>query len=602
MKKIRLIWQLYPSFLVIILLALFAVGWYTSKFVRTFYLDQTGIDLLTQARLLEKQFRDQIAPVDATAVDRLCKDVGDSTSTRVTVILPNGIVVGDSREDPQKMDNHSSRPEIVDALTGRVGSAMRYSGTLRQHMMYVATPLEIDGTLHAVLRTSIPITALDQELGLIQSKIALCGFLIALLASVICLFISRRIIRPIEQMKKGALHFAAGDLNHRLQPTWTAEMASLGQVLNQMAGQLAERIEIIRTQRNEYEAVLASMVEGVVALDLEDRILNLNQAAAEILDLTSRDQKKRSIQEIVRSNDLNAFLSNRPTDGTATQADIVIRQNGDRILNAHSIPMRNAEDKHIGRLIVLHDVTEIRKLENVRRDFVANVSHEIKTPLTAIKGFVETLAHCYDDQPEQTDKFLNIIKKHADRLDAIVEDLLALARLERQEELGTGRTETCPVRQLVETAVQVVQPQADAKKIVFDLNCDTTTVANVDTTLLEQALVNLVDNAVKYSPDQSRVAIETQRVNEELVIQVCDNGPGIPKKHQARLFERFYRVDKARSRDQGGTGLGLAIVKHIVQSHKGRVTVDSTAGRGSTFSIFLPAELIVDSPAFAKHA
>ncbi len=593
MKKIRLFWQIYPSLLMTTLIALFAVSWYTSRSVHQFFLDQTKVELHTQAMLLKNQIAPFLQPLDAAAVDRLCKGTGGPVETRITVILADGLVVGDSKESPSKMDNHGKRPEVLYALGGGIGTSVRQSGTLRQRMMYVAVPLYHNGKVHAVVRTSLFITALDHEIGRIQFKIGISGFVIALMISVICLYLSRRLSRPLEQIKQGAERFAGGDLGHRLALPWTAEIAALAQAMNQMAGQLENRIEAIITQRNEYEAVLASMVEGVVALDPEDRILSMNRSAIKILGVKIKGFKNHTIQEVVRSRDLNAFLSGSMPGDEATEADIVIRQDTETILNAHAIPLCDAEGNRIGRLIVLNDVTQIRLLENVRRDFVANVSHEIKTPLTAIKGFVETLMDNYDADAEQTDKFLNIIKKHVDRLDAIVDDLLALARLERRDELESGRFEPRPIKEIIETAVQVVQPKADQKQISFDLKCQTDLNANVDATLIEQALVNLIDNAVKYSPEKSRVTISVEQTPQEVAVHVRDNGPGIPKVHQPRLFERFYRVDKARSRNLGGTGLGLAIVKHIVQAHHGRVTVDSRTGRGSTFSIHLPAGVIV---------
>jgi two-component system phosphate regulon sensor histidine kinase PhoR len=257
-------------------------------------------------------------------------------------------------------------------------------------------------------------------------------------------------------------------------------------------------------------------------------------------------------------------------------------------MHIQCIPLNNASGDRIGTLVVLHDVTQIRRLENVRSDFVANVSHEIKTPLTAIKGFVETLQNGTTDTPEEQEKFLGIIKKHADRLDAIVEDLMALARLEQKEDdEGLVRSHQS-VEEIIETAVQVVKSKAEEKDIPIQISCDRSLQANVDDTLMEQAIVNLLDNAVKYSPEKSHVRIEAEPTDREIILRVIDQGPGISKKHQTRLFERFYRVDRARSRMLGGTGLGLAIVKHIAQAHNGNVSVESVAGKGSTFTITLP--------------
>ena len=588
----RLLWQLYPSYLIITLLAVLAVSWYSSRSMRHFYLDQTESELHIQGRLLEQQLAGLIEPLDAPAVDRLSKVSAAGTETRVTVILPDGVVIGDSEENPAKMDSHRNRPEVLEALSGRAGTAIRYSGTLQQRMMYVAMPIQMNGNIAAVLRTSLPVTAIDEELHSIQIRIALAGFLIALMASGVCLYVSRRISLPIERLRQGAERFAGGDLKHRMHPPNTRELGGLAEAMNQMAEQLESRIEAVVNQRNEYEAVLASMEEGVVAIDCNERILSINQGAARTLNIQFNEAKGRSILETIRNRELQTIVGEVLTSGSPVSGDVNLRRNGDRVLNVHGTPLYDARHKHIGALLVLNDVTQMRRLENVRRDFVANVSHEIKTPLTAIKGFVETLLNGQGDRPEETQRFLGIIRKHVDRLNAILEDLLALARIEQKDEKGDILLERRRLKDVVETAIQVVQVKADEKQIQFDVACDTATSVRVDATLFEQALVNLLDNAVKYSPDASRVQIRTGQSDTEWSVAIRDFGPGISKNHLSRLFERFYRVDKARSRKMGGTGLGLAIVKHIIQAHGGRVTVESRLGDGSTFAVHLPNELL----------
>jgi two-component system phosphate regulon sensor histidine kinase PhoR len=357
-----------------------------------------------------------------------------------------------------------------------------------------------------------------------------------------------------------------------------------------MAEELENRMETVIDQRNEYEAVLSSMVEGVIAVDMDECILSINRAASDMLAVKPETVEKRRILEAVRNRELHQFITEALEDGNPKEGDVVMHQKGEQVIHIQCIPLGNATGNRIGTLVVLHDVTQIRRLENIRRDFVANVSHEIKTPLTAIKGFVETLQHGEVDTPEEQEKFLGIIKKHADRLDAIVEDLLALARLEQKEEVEALVRRDHPVHEIIETAIQVVKNKAVEKEIPIQVTCDRTLEANVDATLMEQAIVNLLDNAIKYSPDKSPVQITTELSDNDVMISVIDQGAGIPKKHQPRLFERFYRVDRARSRMLGGTGLGLSIVKHIAQAHNGSVTVESISGKGSTFTITLPKE------------
>ncbi len=592
-KSTRLIWQLYPSYLIIVVVSLLIASLYLSSFFEQFYLDKTEKDLLIHGRLLENQVIRFLNPLDFININHLCREAGEASETRITIILPDGTVIGDSEENPEAMDNHKNRPEILAALDGRMGSSIRESETLRMRMMYVALPLCIEKRVIAVLRISLPVTSINNTIRTLQARVMLVGLLIAVLASIISLFVSRRISRPIEELKHGAVRFARGDLGHRLHEPSISELASLSEAMNQMAFQLEDRIKAVQNQRNEYGAVLSSMTEGVIGLDLDENILNINQAAREIFGTESSDLNGRSIQEIVRHPDFITFIRNSVSTGNTTEGDFVLHQRGDRVISVMSAPLRNAVNERIGTLLVLNDVTQVRNLENMRRDFVANVSHEIRTPLTSIKGFVETLALGEDDSPEDTRRFLGIISKHVDRLDAILEDLLSLAGIEARGEQDGINLETRNLEEVIQTARQVVQGKADAKKMAIALEVEGRIMVKIDAPLIEQALVNLIDNAVKYSPEETPIRILAGVGPTELFISIVDQGPGIPEKHFLRIFERFYRVDKARSRKLGGTGLGLAIVKHIAASHGGRVSIESTVGQGSRFTIHLPRDLVI---------
>jgi two-component system phosphate regulon sensor histidine kinase PhoR len=588
-RRKRLIWQLFPSYLLITLLSLLAVSWYASSSLRHFFLERTAADLKTRALLVEKQIAAHLTPLDAAAVDAICKEIGKHSATRITVILPSGQVIGDSRETPQLMDNHAGRPEIASALKGETGMSRRYSKTLMQRMMYVAIPLKKEQTTSGVIRIALPTISIDRELRSIQIKIALGGLLIALIAAGISLLISRRISRPIEEMKKGADHFAEGDLTHRLTAPDSEELASLAEALNQMAAQLDRRIETIMSQRNELETVLASMLEGVIAIDNEERIINLNSAAAGLFDSKPENCRDRNLQEVIRNSALQQFVRQSIISQVPKEDDISLYHNGEKTLHLHSSPLLDANKERIGTLVVFNDVTHLRRLENMRRDFVANVSHEIKTPLTAIKGFVETLHQGGVDNPEEAKRFLGIIQKHVDRLSSIVEDLLSLSRIEQEDEVKTIKLEEGFIKDVFRSAILICRPKAEEKNITVISLCDEPISARFDAMLLEQAVVNLLDNGIKYSEPERTIYLKAERDNSEIKISVVDQGLGIAKKHLPRLFERFYRVDKARSRKMGGTGLGLAIVKHIAQAHGGSVSVESTLGQGSTFTIHLPA-------------
>lgn len=588
-RQRKLVWHIYPSFLVMTLLALLALSAYTATALKSFFLEETRADLLARARLLAPQIATRLQPLDPEALDRLCKRIAPGSETRITVIHLDGKVLGDSHEKPSRMDNHANRPEIRVALGGKAGNSVRYSATLRRRMMYVAIPVEIEGERVAVLRTSLPLTFIDKALQTLWLQLAGGGLLVAALASVVCLLIARRISRPIEEMRRGAERFAAGELSHRIQPPNALELAGLTDALNQMALQLEGRIQKVIRQRNEREAILASMAEGVLAVDMDDRIISVNDAAAEILGHRRSQMLDRSVQEMIRSLDLHGMIRDTMSSG-GNERDIVLAGAQERIVHTRCTPLHDADGSRMGALLVLHDVTQLRRLENMRRDFAANVSHEIKTPLTAIKGFVETLHHDDLADPEEIRRFMRIIQRHVDRLSVILDDLMQLSRIEREDELRQIHLQEELLETILETAIQLCQPRLREKEISVDLHCEPNLTASVDPTLMEQAVVNLIDNAVKYSSAGSRIGLETRRESQEAVIVVRDEGIGIARKHQQRLFERFYRVDKARSRKLGGTGLGLAIVKHIVQAHRGRVTVDSVLGQGSTFRIHIPID------------
>jgi two-component system phosphate regulon sensor histidine kinase PhoR len=467
--------QLYLSYLLITLLSLGAIGGYTVNALRNFYYEQTTADLESRARLIQHQVSRHFFPLNVSELKRLAETLGQPGAQRVTLILPDGTVVGDSEEDPTRMDNHADRPEMKEALAGKTGSSVRASSTLNANLMYVALPVDPNGQLAGVVRLSIPLTVIDETLKEMLWKIVLAGMLIALAATPISLYISRRISRPLSQMKDNAERFASGQLDSRIRVEGPDDVIRLAEALNQMAAQLDDRIH------------------------------------------------------------------------------------------------------------------RLRKLENIRRDFVANVSHELKTPITSIKGFVETLLGGALDSPEDSKRFLGIVAGQADRLNAIIDDLLVLSRLEQDSEKVEIIIEESGLKPVLEMAIQACAPKASEKKIRVDLNCPESVTARINPQLLEQAVINLVDNAVKYSLSSTQVQVDVSSDNGEIAVAVTDEGRGIAKEHFPRLFERFYRVDSDRSREMGGTGLGLAIVKHIAQVHGGSVSVDSSVGKGSTFRIHLPA-------------
>jgi two-component system, OmpR family, phosphate regulon sensor histidine kinase PhoR len=589
-KKRRLMRQLFPSYLVITLASVLVVSGYALSFARQFYLERTQMDLKIEGQLLEKSIIRLLSPLDEAAIDRLVKDAAGGTVTRVTVILPGGRVVGDSEKVPAEMGSHLDREEIRDAIRGSVGVSIRRSDTLGKQMMYVALPLTVKRHLMGVLRTSIPVTAINARLSAIRLRIGIGGLLVALLASAVSWFVSKRITTPIERLRDGAQRFAAGDLFHRLPSPSTLEFAGLAEAMNQMAQQLQQRLDEITSQRKNTEAVLSSMREGVIATDLDQRVISFNPTAARLFAVPAKRIIGSSVLEIARNLDFQELIKRSLSTGEQLESDIVYYQKAEYILNVHCAPLLDALQRRIGVLVVISDVTQLRRLENMRRDFAASVSHEIKTPLTAIKGFVETLSTGTLDDREETRRFLNIIDKHVNRLTAIIDDLMQLSRIERDDEIKQLGLERCRIVDVLNTAIGLCADGSAKKQIDVRLSCDAALSGCFDASLLEQAAVNLLDNAIKYSPAHSAIRIEARRVNGEIQIRFTDQGMGIAKKHLLRLFERFYRVDKSRSRGPGGTGLGLAIVKHIAQAHGGSISVESELEKGSTFILHLPVE------------
>ena len=589
MKKRPLIWHLFPAYLLVVVVALVAATALGSAALRGFYLDRTAADLTARARLVGLQIDAHLAPVDAVAVDRLCKHVGRIVETRITVMAPSGKVLGDSLADPAQMASHHDRPEFIAAQEGAVGRAMRHSDTLHQPMMYVAVPLGKAAPPTAVVRCALPVSDIDTQLKRIHGRIAVGGVAIALLAAGLSWWMARRLSLPLKALQTGAQRFAEGDLAHRVPVYDTLELSALAEAMNHMAVQLDESIKGAIRRRNEMATILASMGEGVVALDKDERIVQANEPAAAMISGLQTDKLVgRPLTEVIRHSELKRLVDRAREADQSTEADLTIHQPAAKTLFIRCTPLRDPNERRVGLLLVISDVTHVRRLEHMRRDFAANVSHEIRTPLTAIRGFVETLYHGGVDDPEEIRRFLGIIEKHVQRLGAIIDDLIKLSRIERDAESREIALAVEDVGDVVRGAADLCQAAAAARGIRIACQGPAEAVmAPISAPLIQQALVNLIDNAVKYSPAGTAVAVGLEAEKEWVRITVSDEGPGIARHHLPRLFERFYRVDQARSRKMGGTGLGLAIVKHIVQAHGGEVSVDSIPGRGTVFTIRL---------------
>jgi len=410
-------------------------------------------------------------------------------------------------------------------------------------------------------------------------------------AAMVAARLVRQTGRFLHHLGRTLERYARGDLGHKVPLPDPEELAELASAVNRLGNALQSRMQELVRQWNEREAILASMAEGVLAVDQDERILSLNAAAAELIGVSREQAVGRSLQEVVRNPALQRLVSDVLRRQAAASDEIQLLQSPEepRLLHAQGSVLYDAAENPHGALVVLHDLTRLKQLENVRRDFVANVSHELKTPVTSIKGYVETLLDGTVDRPEDVSRFLQIIAAQADRLQALIDDLLTLSRLDEGPEKMEISLDRRPLAPVLCAAVEACRPKAESKQIQIEIACDERLQARLNAVLLEQAVVNLVDNAIKYSPPGQSIKVEVAAGPAEIEIRVIDHGCGIPREHLPRIFERFYRVDKARSRELGGTGLGLAIVKHIAQAHGGRTSVTSAPGQGSTFCIHLPA-------------
>ena len=597
MRNVRLFWQIFPSSAGIVVFAMALAAWLASTSGYGHYIDHLKQDIYHRALMIESTIS-RLSQGDDAALQSFVRQNGRKISTRITVIDGDGVVLADSNEDHHLMENHGKRPEVMAALSGETGYSIRMSRTLGENMLYSAIPIQLGADNHrGVLRLALSTTPIEESLSSFKHRMLGIALMVVLIAIVLSLYAAKRISRPLEKMKLGAEQLTRGRIDQLVKidsEHMSLEMAGLAHSINQMADQINRRVRIIIQQRNELEAVFSSMADAVVAIDSEKHIIRMNQAAATLFSLPSEVVKGKDVQGVIRNPYIVEMVDFTLSHNVQQEQKVTLFNGAEPVLlEIHAVPLRDEADKSMGVLLVMNDLTKLNRLENIRQDFVANVSHELKTPITAIKGYVETLLDGAMDDPDNARRFLNIVVRQANRLDAIVDDLLILSRIEDREGKEDIELTVSEIGPVLESALQTCAVNADEKDIVLEVECDEELYASINQPLLEQAVINLLNNAIAYSPQGTRITLSCQgshTVHGEYLVHfsVIDNGPGIAKEHLPRLFERFYRCDKARSRDQGGTGLGLAIVKHIAHAHHGSVEVESTPGKGATFTITLP--------------
>jgi len=559
---------------------------------KSFYYQERAVDLEIRAKILTPEFSRLIQTQNYQEIQKKSQQLGDDSSTRITIILPSGKIIGDTKKDPTTMDNHKNRPEIEQATRYGKGLSIRYGHTLAIDSMYFAMPIIAQNKMIGIMRTSTPLDTLRNALWSIYYKVSLGFFILIIITAFASWWMSKALVRPLEIIKVQAQRLAKGDFSSRVQLSSNDSLESeqLGQAFNEIAIQLNQRIEIILNQRNEQEAVFSSMVEGVIAVDSNENIIRINQAAYNILKISEQNIEGIKLESVIDNVELHKLILFALQQDTPLGQEIIIHNDVEQVLFAQSAPLLDIHKNKCGTLVVFNDITKLKEFELQRKEFVANVSHELRTPLTAIQGLSETLIEFPDLVQEKRAYFIDVIHTHSIRLESIIENLLTLSKIEKETETEIDELDFVDesITLALSNAIFLCKDKALKRNIDIILNNAEDITFKHNSSLIEQALINLLNNAIKYSNGDSEIKITVIKQNHNIEISVEDKGNGIPEEHLSRLFERFYRVDKARSRKLGGTGLGLSIVKHIALAHKGSVQVKSEINKGSVFSLVLP--------------
>ena len=580
----KLLWiTLLPAAVALVLL-----DFYLSRYIAEREISTVRQQLSLQAAILLRelpalppaQFMDWAEKTDAI------------THARVTVIDPQGLVLADSQHDPKTMENHANRPEIQQALHGQAGTSIRHSATLNRDLLYFALPFNNRGQPPHVLRLAVPLEDIDAAIGALRWRIVGASLAAAVSAFALAYLFSRFLTRRISRLRE----FSEGLVSYRFSGSPPAEsplsepndeLGALARSLHQMSAQLRDLVDRLSEESEGREAILTSMVEGVLAVDNELRVTFYNNSFSRLVGIPAPIREPVPLVELVRDPELVEMLKHVLASPQPVSRRLQLPAAESRIFEAHAGPLGGSSRR--GAIVILHDVTDLERLERVRKDFVANVSHELRTPLTAICGYAETLLEGGLEDKENNRHFVEIIEAHAKRINSIASDLLTLSELESAK--PAAQPERISVREALQSALHTIEPEAKERNI--KLMCGVIEDAEVMGYRFhfEQAILNLLQNAIKFNRPGGDVRLSAGKFDGKVSITIADTGVGIPSEDLSRIFERFYRVDKARSREVGGTGLGLSIVKHAIERMNGTVEVESLLGKGSQFRILLPLSL-----------
>jgi two-component system phosphate regulon sensor histidine kinase PhoR len=545
--------------------------------MRKFYRDTLTEHLKTLGYTLNSEVAHLLDTGRANQLDGFIKNLGSKIHTRVTIIATDGSVLADSEQNIQSMENHSHRPEVIEALQGKTGKSIRFSSTANRDMLYVAVPIEKDGKISGVIRTSLFLSDIDNLLTKLNYHVAGISLGIVFIALLAAFLISRSVVRPIRHLTLAATKVASGDFSARVFLNTKDELRGLANSFNRMNEEMGRMFSELGQQKEELKIIIDSLQEGLLVLDKEGRIIRSNESFRKIIGNQAVEGKL--YWEIMRNPRLAELFKNAGGRREKFVEELTL---GDRVFMCSGAPLEGGE----GIVSIFYDITEIKNVEKIKKDFVSNVSHELRTPLTSIKGYAETLRNEVDTVPGK--KYLETIERNTDRLINIVNDLLLLSDLEEKAVL---ELKDIDLRGFLENVIGIFDKRLKEKQLslVIDVNENLPSI-KADLFKLEQMLVNLLDNAVKYT-DRGEITVSLDVHEKRVRIQVKDTGIGIPKDDIPHVFERFYVVDKSRSRKSGGTGLGLSIVKHIVLLHHGTIDIESALGKGTSVTVTLPTDL-----------
>lgn len=579
--------RLYVPYLLLVCAVALIIGVIGANRLHEAHIDQAESLLRNTALVTSQLLAQDLDRSDQAVLQEKVKALGQKLGYRITIIGPDpeGHVLADSEADPQHMEPHRFRPEVITAYTKGEGSSVRPSDTLHKDLLYYALRIQINGQ-PAFIRLAIHLDDLNASLRAFYLSIAAATIACMLLAGLVAYFVARRQALPMVEITGFADAVARGRLDHRILRSDRGELGDLARSLNSMADSFARLLATAEKDKADLQAMLASMSEGVIATDGTKRIMLVNDSATKLLQLPA-DPAGKLVWEVIRNEQIIKAVDEVTASGQRRQFQLDPAPNRHFDVIICPVSYTATAQKAPGLVIVVHDITQAMRYQDLRKEFVANVSHELRTPLTVIKGYVETLRDGAIDDMAKRDHYLDTIERHANQLTNLVSDLLELSRLDSQSTLP--RRTNVDLAALCRRVADLLAPAIAAKGHTLSLDVPSaipSVPANAD--YLERALVNLLDNAIKYTPTGGKICIAVRLESPNAVIEVADNGIGIPKDDLPRIFERFYRVDRSRSREMGGTGLGLSIVKHVVQAHGGTVDVTSEANAGSRFRITLP--------------